>query len=338
MSGSNSHASAAPTAMAEQELLHDAARTRSAARSTTGAAVTVTTCAPARCSPPPSPAPSCWRRAPTTMTTTTGQNDCARGPAPASAPATDGSAPAGEDRGGRGRRRARADEPRHRHGRRRGARPGPARQRLRDAARRSTTTGEIEPGLAELPEVSEDGTVYTFTLQDGVDVPQRRAADVGRRRVVARRPARRGRQRGRAAGRHRLGRGARRRRRSSSRSPSPTTTSLYRMTRRGGAVLQADATGLENTRQRHRAVHVRRVERRVVDHARPQRRLLGRGAGDQRRHVPVLHRPERRRQRLHDRRRRHPHRRQHRPRRAAAGQPRLRRQRGHDERRVHARA
>ena len=28
-------------------------------------------------------------------------------------------------------------------------------------------TGEIEPGLAEVPEVSDDGTVYTFTLQDG---------------------------------------------------------------------------------------------------------------------------------------------------------------------------
>ena len=31
-----------------------------------------------------------------------------------------------------------------------------------------TTTVTIEPGLAELPEVSDDGTVYTFTLQDGV--------------------------------------------------------------------------------------------------------------------------------------------------------------------------
>ena len=28
--------------------------------------------------------------------------------------------------------------------------------------------GDIEAGLAELPEVSDDGTVYTFTLQDGV--------------------------------------------------------------------------------------------------------------------------------------------------------------------------
>ena len=28
--------------------------------------------------------------------------------------------------------------------------------------------GEIGPGLAALPEVSADGTVYTFTLQDGV--------------------------------------------------------------------------------------------------------------------------------------------------------------------------
>ena len=28
-------------------------------------------------------------------------------------------------------------------------------------------TGEIEPGLAELPEVSDDATEYTFTLQDG---------------------------------------------------------------------------------------------------------------------------------------------------------------------------
>ena len=29
-------------------------------------------------------------------------------------------------------------------------------------------TGEIGPGLAELPEVSADGTVYTFTLPEGV--------------------------------------------------------------------------------------------------------------------------------------------------------------------------
>ena len=29
-------------------------------------------------------------------------------------------------------------------------------------------SGEIEPGLAEVPEVSEDGTTYTFTLQEGV--------------------------------------------------------------------------------------------------------------------------------------------------------------------------
>ena len=196
----------------------------------------------------------------------------------------------------------------------------------------------IEPGLAELPEVSEDGTVYTFTLPRRGDVPQRRAADVGRRRVVARRPARRGRQRGRAPGRHRH------------RSRRPTTPTVVVTLSRAGQRLRLphDPAGRRRAagrrhrpgehRQRHRAVHVRGVERRLVDHPRPQRRLLGRRAGDQRRHVPLLHRPQRRRQRLHDRRRRHPDRRQHRPRRAAAGQPRLRRQRGHDERRVHARA
>ena len=106
--------------------------------------------------------------------------------------------------------------------------------------------GEIEPGLAELPEVSEDGTVYTFTLRDGVTFHSGEpltSAD-----VVWSLDAQRAEGANEAA---RLAGIA------SVEAPDDATVVVtltepdndfaYRMTRRAGAVLQADATGLENT-------------------------------------------------------------------------------------------
>ena len=65
-------------------------------------------------------------------------------------------------------------------------------------------TGAIQPGLAAVPEVSADGTVYTFTLQDGVTFHDGQPLDVGRRRVVARGALGRGRRRRRGSRRDHL--------------------------------------------------------------------------------------------------------------------------------------
>ncbi|MET0461422.1 MAG: ABC transporter substrate-binding protein, partial [Ilumatobacteraceae bacterium] len=106
--------------------------------------------------------------------------------------------------------------------------------------------GTVGPGLAALPEVSDDGTVYTFTLQDGVNFHSGEpltSAD-----VVWSLDAQRA-------------EGANEAERLASiatvEAPDDQTVVVtlvqpdndlsYLMTRRAGAVLQADATGLENS-------------------------------------------------------------------------------------------
>jgi peptide/nickel transport system substrate-binding protein len=107
-------------------------------------------------------------------------------------------------------------------------------------------TGEIGPGLAAMPEVSEDGTVYTFTLQEGVTFHSGEpltSAD-----VVWSLDA----QRAEGANESERLAGI-----TSVEAPDESTVVvtlsepdndfLFGMTRRAGAVLQADATGLENS-------------------------------------------------------------------------------------------
>ena len=107
-------------------------------------------------------------------------------------------------------------------------------------------SGEVGPGLAAMPDISEDGTVYTFTLQEGPTFHSGEpltAADVvwsldAQRAEGANESAR-------LAGI------------ASVEAPDDSTVVVtltepdndftYRMTRRAGAVLQADATGLENS-------------------------------------------------------------------------------------------
>ena len=220
----------------------------------------------------PSPAPWSWLRAPATMTTTAG---------PATRPL-------------RQRRHRRATPPR-RHPEagevvvgavleptsldivtrgRRGARPGPARQRLRDAAdlqRRRVRSSRAWPTL---PEVSDDGTVYTFTLQDGVTFHSGEpltSAD-----VVWSLDAQR------AEGANEAERLAGI---ASVEAPDDPTVVVTLAEPDNDFAVPHDPSGGRRAAgrrhrpgehgQRHRAVHVRRVERRGVDHARPQRRLLG---------------------------------------------------------------
>ena len=163
----------------------------------------------------------------------------------------DGAAETSGDDGGDGGEvvvgaRARTDEPRHRH-----RRPAPPSTPCcsTTSTRRcssSTRTATIGPGLAELPEVSDDGTVYTFTLQDGVTFHSGEpltSAD-----VVWSLEAQRAEGANEAA---RLASIA------TVEAPDDQTVVVtltqpdndftYLMTRRGGAVLQADATGLENS-------------------------------------------------------------------------------------------
>jgi peptide/nickel transport system substrate-binding protein len=106
--------------------------------------------------------------------------------------------------------------------------------------------GDIEPGLAELPEVSGQGTVYTFTLQDGPTFHSGEplTADDVVWSLEAQRAE-----------------GANESERLASIETveatddqtvvvtlcQPDNDFTYLMTRRAGAVLQADATGLENT-------------------------------------------------------------------------------------------
>ncbi len=106
--------------------------------------------------------------------------------------------------------------------------------------------GEVEPGLTELPEISDDGLVYTFTIPDGVTFHSGEpltSADVAWSLDAQR------------------AEGANQAERLSSiasvEAPDeqtvivtlsqPDSGLLYTLTRRGGAVLQADATGLANT-------------------------------------------------------------------------------------------
>ena len=109
-----------------------------------------------------------------------------------------------------------------------------------------TDEGEIEPGLAALPEISDDGTVYTFTLQDGVTFHSGEpmtSAD-----VVWSLDA----QRAEGANESERLAGI-----TSVEAPDESTVVVtlaapdndfpFGMTRRAGAVLQADATGLENS-------------------------------------------------------------------------------------------
>ncbi len=137
-----------------------------------------------------------------------------------------------------------------------------------------TEAGEIEPGLAALPEVSDDGTVYTFTLQDGVTFHSGEpmtSAD-----VVWSLDA----QRAEGANESERLAGI-----TSVEAPDESTVVvtlaepdndfLFGMTRRAGAVLQADATGLENSANGTGPFTFVEWNVRRVDHARPQRRLLG---------------------------------------------------------------
>ena len=81
----------------------------------------------------------------------------------------------------------------------------------------------------------------------------------------------------------------------------PDNDLLFNLTRRAGAVLRFGDHRPRRQRQRHRPVRPRRMERRHVDLARRERRLLGRRAGDRRRHVRLLHRPQRGGERVHHR-------------------------------------
>jgi peptide/nickel transport system substrate-binding protein len=105
--------------------------------------------------------------------------------------------------------------------------------------------GNVGPGLAELPEISEDGATYTFKLHDGVRFHSGEpltSADV-KWSLDAQR----------AAGANESARLAGI---TSVDAPDPSTVVVhldsrdndfsYRMTRRAGAVLQANATDLEN--------------------------------------------------------------------------------------------
>lgn len=107
-------------------------------------------------------------------------------------------------------------------------------------------SGTIEPGLADLPEVSADGTVYTFALQDGVTFHDGHAltsADVVWSLEALSAED--------AAGAEDLAAI------SSITAPDDLTVELtltqpdndllFNLTRRAGAVLPADATGLENS-------------------------------------------------------------------------------------------
>jgi peptide/nickel transport system substrate-binding protein len=108
------------------------------------------------------------------------------------------------------------------------------------------TDGEIEAGLAELPEVSEDGTVYTFTLQDGPTFHSGEplvADDVVW--SLEQQTATGANEADRLASIDTV-------EASDDRTVvvtlcQPDNDFLYLMTRRGGAVLQADATDLDNS-------------------------------------------------------------------------------------------
>ena len=106
--------------------------------------------------------------------------------------------------------------------------------------------GNVGPGLSALPEISEDGTTYTFKLQDGVTFHSGEpltSADV-KWSLDAQR-AQGANESARLAGVTAID------------APDPQTVVVhlnerdndfsYRMTRRAGAVLQANATGLANT-------------------------------------------------------------------------------------------
>ena len=209
-------------------------------------------------------------------------------------------------RRGRRRLRHRADQPRHHQPGRSRPRSTAPRQRLRDAR-------EVDAGGRDLARARRAGD-----LRGPPDVH----ADAAGRRHVPRR---------RSADGERRGVDARAATRAPSRPPdSPSVESVeatddatvvitltepdndlaFHLSQRAGAVLNEGATESREQRQRHRPVRPRRVEPRLVDHARAQRRLLGRAGDDRRDHVPVLHRPERRRQR--------PARRRHRPPRAGS--------------------
>ena len=169
-----------------------------------------------------------------------------------------------------------------------------------------------------MPEVSDDGTVYTFTLRDGVTFHSGEpltSAD-----VVWSLDAQR------AEGANEAERLAGI---ASVEAPDDATVVVtlsepdndfaYRMTRRAGAVLQADATGLENTANGTGPFTF--VEWNVGASITLARNDAYWGEAPAISGVTFQYftRPQRRRQRLHDGRRRHPHRRRHRPRRAAAG-------------------
>ena len=173
--------------------------------------------------------------------------------------------------------RPRADEPRHHPPGRGGARAGAARQRLRDAASRRRPSGEIGPGLATL-EISEDAPHLHAHAAGRRDVPRRRSRSP--------RPTSCGR----------------------STSPGPTgptppasSPASRRIEAPDDATVVLTLSQPDNYlpcqpqparrrrtqrgrdrprehRQRHRTVHVRGVEPGLVDHAGPQRRLLGRAA------------------------------------------------------------
>ncbi len=106
--------------------------------------------------------------------------------------------------------------------------------------------GNVGPGLSALPEISDDGATYTFKLQDGVTFHTGEpltSADV-KWSLDAQR-AQGANESARLAGITAVD------------APDPQTVVVhlderdndfsYRMTRRAGAVLQANATGLENT-------------------------------------------------------------------------------------------
>ena len=227
------------------------------------------------------------------------------------------------------------------HTARRRARPGAARQHLRDAAhvrRRGQRRARPRHArrLRRRPHLHADPAGRRHLLR-------RQAADVGRRQVVARPGALPRRPGGRRQHRPQRATPPRPRRPATppatspasppsthpttrpwcSRSPSPTTTARLpaqparRRRARGGRHRPRELG------HRHRPVHARGMEPGLVDHPRPQRQLLGharrRGRGD----VPVLHRPQRRGQRAAGRRRRPAHRRAGGADVAVRGQPRL---------------
>jgi peptide/nickel transport system substrate-binding protein len=106
--------------------------------------------------------------------------------------------------------------------------------------------GQIEPGLADVPDVSGDGTVYTFTLQDGVTFHSGEPLVADDVVWTLEQQTAEG-----------ANESARLESIASIEAPDDTTVVVtleqpdndftYLMTRRGGAVLQEGATDLENT-------------------------------------------------------------------------------------------